>query len=96
MALPKWLQNSEQKISTHQKESGQMLNKATVKVEGRPSDVALFVGSSRSQIIMQETLSREGVGKTRMFDANAKSGKNRRPLSKAERHAVTVAHSIDK
>lgn len=91
MALPKWLQDTGRPVVVHQKESAKMLSKAPVKVKGHEEDLALFVGSARGQIIMQETLDREGVGRTRMFDANAKGGKSKKPFSEAERKAAKIA-----
>lgn len=88
--LPKWLQDGKPEI-VHQRESGGMLSKETVKIKGRVEDKALFVGDKVRCQLMQETLDREGVGKTQIFDANAKSGQNRRQFSKAELEAI--AHS---
>ena len=94
--LPKWIQDSEKPIIVHQRESGKMLNKEPVKIRSRVKDKALFVGGEVQIQLMQETLNREGVGKTRMFDANAKRGTSKQGFSEAEHEAATIAHSIEK
>ena len=89
--LPKWIQDSGKPIIVHQRESGRMLDKTPVKIQSRAEDKALFVGGKVQIQLMQETLNREGVGKTRMFDANAKRGKSKRGFSAAEDKAAKIA-----
>ena len=100
--LPKWIQDSDQRVIVHKRESGKMLHKQPVKIVGREKDKALFVGPLRSQVIMQEMLDVDGVGRTRQFDADAKGGrsggyrKGGKRLTQAERDAAVIAHSIEK
>lgn len=104
MSLPKWLAvQKKQKVKVHsQQDQAGMVHKGVIAIEGRREDMALFVGGGRSVQIMQEMMDVEGYGRTRKFDADAKGGrsggyrKGSKRLTKAERQAATVAHSIEK
>lgn len=88
--LPKWLQG-EQAVSCDKDRKTGVRMTGRVGIGCKADDPVLLVGDKVKCQLMQETLDREGVGKTRMFDANAKGGSGKRQLTEAEAEAAKTA-----
>jgi len=89
--LPKWLVESNQVVSCDGDQKTGVRMTGRVSIGRKADDTVLLVGDEVKCRLMQETLDREGVGKTRMFDANAKGGSGKQQLTDAEVEAAKTA-----
>ena len=94
--LPRWLRGQKIAKVYYRGHKTDHAKTDLVKIQPKAEDKALLVGNSMKTRLTQENLDREGYGRQRCFDANAKGGKSGREFSEAEREAAKVASSIEK
>jgi len=93
MSLPKHLQGMKLVVKNERRV---YLQTEVVLISPRKEDTANIDGSSVRGRLLQESMDREGYGKVRYFDANAKGGSGKKPFTKAEATVAKIAHSIER